>query len=123
MRKILIIIVILFIGFLAVTVYFNVQNKSEYFSDGNISSYTTAKRNNWDLFLYSSESPNTEYKSDVIKGFANMDVCIQEGIKKTKDIGSYECGYRCKTQNTDIEGYKNEFDICEKVCTLRGCRD
>lgn len=111
------------IGIIVFWLFSSNSNKPESFSSGDISSYTTSKRDYWDLFIYSSENPDTDYQTDTIRGFATKSACIEEGLNKTRSGGSYECGYKCKTQYSQIKDHKSEVDICETVCDDGGCRD
>lgn len=116
-------IIIIIIGIIVFWLFSSNSNKPESFSSGDISSYTTSKRDYWDLSIYSSENPDTDYLIEKIKGFATKSACIEAGLSKTSTKGSYECGYKCKTQYTQIKDSKNQVDICEKVCDAGGCRD
>jgi len=118
----IVLFIIIFI-FVAVKVWNNFSNKPEYFDTEGMSSYTTEKRDDWELSLYSSENPNTDFLMDKIKGFSSKDTCLAEGVSRRIKGGSFECSYKCKTQYTNIGGYKDQVDICEKVCDDGGCRD
>jgi hypothetical protein len=100
----------------------NNTNKPEIISSGNITSYTSSKGNYWDLMLYSTQTPDTTKKIDSIKGLATKEACIEEGIKRTKEAGSFECGYKCKEQQLKVGESKENYDLCEKVCDQGGCK-
>jgi hypothetical protein len=71
----------------------------------------------WTLFLYSSETPDTEEENARIEGYKSKTTCLEKGLTLSMKSGSFECGYDCR--------YRDEFrsEICEKVCSKRGCRD
>jgi hypothetical protein len=70
----------------------------------------------WTLFLYSSETPNTEEESSRVEGYANKTACLEKGIILSDKNGSFECGYDCR--------YRDEYhyELCEEICSKRGCR-
>lgn len=122
----MIVTVLVLVGIIGSVFWFSGKNEPEYFNDKDFdfSSYTTKKREYWDLSLYSSKNPNTDYLIDKITGFATRTACLKEGVKRrTRNGGSFECGYKCKTQYFTIEKSKDQVDICEKVCDDGGCRE
>jgi hypothetical protein len=70
----------------------------------------------WTLFIYSTNTPNTDYLIQRIDGYKSQRECLEKGFELTRDRGSYECGYGCR--------YRKEYkvEICNKVCTRFGCR-
>ena len=70
----------------------------------------------WTLFLYSTETPDTNYLIQRIDGYKTQTECLEKGFNMSRNWGSYECGYGCR--------YRNEYgvEICDKVCTRFGCR-
>jgi len=74
-NSIILVIIILLAGYFF---WQNYSNKPEYYSTDDLNIYTTEKRDNWELSLYSSENPDTYYLIDNIKGFATKDGCISE---------------------------------------------
>lgn len=118
--------VLIAFGIIGVLGYFfwqNYSNKPESFSTEDFESYTTEKRDNWDLFLYSSDSPDSDYLISSTKGFVSQDACISEGVSKRINGGSFECSYKCKTQYTTFQGKSDQFELCEKTCDDGGCRE
>ncbi|KPJ56555.1 hypothetical protein AMJ49_04570 [Parcubacteria bacterium DG_74_2] len=71
----------------------------------------------WTLFLYSTETPDTDYLIQRIDGYKTQTECLEKGFNMSKNRGSYECGYDCR--------YRKEYgvEICDKVCSKWGCRD
>jgi len=88
-----------------------------------MSTYTTKRRQDWDLFLYTSEYPDTDSQRDEILGFASKNGCIAEGIKRTSKSGSFECGYKCETTHFRMGDYEDTFDVCKKLCDQYECND
>jgi hypothetical protein len=70
----------------------------------------------WTLFLYSADTPNTDYLIQRIDGYKSQRECLEKGFELTRDRGSYECGYDCRYRK------EYEIEICDKVCTRFGCR-
>lgn len=118
-----VILVLILIGIVVFWFIYKNANKPSYVSVDNFNSYTTERRNNWELFLYSSNQPNTDYQFDTIEGLVSKEICLNEGIKRTKSGGSFECGYKCKTQYYTLENVSDEVRICQKICFIGGCRD
>lgn len=116
---VIIVIIIGVVGFF----WLSSTNETQYVGTNDFSSYTTEKRDTWDLSLYSSESPNTDYLVDKIKGFASQSSCVDEGVSRRLSGGSFECGYKCKTQYSTLKGFRDQYDICERVCDDGGCRE
>ena len=76
-------------------------------------------KKSWTLFLYTSEIPDLDYKEQAIEGYKDKVSCTEKGFSFTREEGSYECGYDCKSI-PDIEA-KGTMD-CETLCTKHGCR-
>jgi hypothetical protein len=70
----------------------------------------------WSLFIYSTETPNTNYLIQRIDGYKSQTECMEKGISLSKSEGSYECGYYCRVD-------KYFFETCREVCNRYGCRD
>lgn len=71
----------------------------------------------WTLFIYKSETPDTDYEKARIDTYNSQTACIEKGITFTGKGGSFECGYDCR--------FRKEYlmEICDKICGLNGCRD
>lgn len=99
-----------------------ISRSSTYIGD-DVYLHTTAKRDGWNLFIYSTDTPDIDYQVDTIRGFMSEESCLSAGHERTRLGGSYECGYKCKTQTSRV-GDQNitSYDVCEEVCGGRGCR-
>ena len=103
--------------------YKDYTNKPEFFETDGLSSYTSEKRKGWELWIYSTNTPNTDYTIDEARGLSK-DVCMAEGLARTRDGGSFQCGKNCYTNMTQIEDFEpNTIEVCEIMCEKSGCRD
>jgi hypothetical protein len=116
------IIIIIIIGLVLVTLLLYNSNKPSNVQNDNFTAYTTDQHNHWDLFLYSSSTPQVEALNDTIVGLASKEDCLSEGFKRTATSGSFTCGYQCKTQYLKVKGGLNSKDtICQITCDAHGC--
>lgn len=74
----------------------------------------------WTLFLFTSETPDIDYKWAQIGGYKTQQECLEKGIyevRVNKEVTSYQCGYDCMVYPDIGE------EICDRVCSKFGCRD
>ncbi|MFA6415858.1 MAG: hypothetical protein WCW47_03840 [Candidatus Paceibacterota bacterium] len=99
------------------------NNKPKYFNSDKISSYTSAKRKGWELWVFSTDKPNTDYQIFDQLGLSSKSQCVSEGMARTRNSGSYQCGYNCYTSSSKVEDFEpNTVEICELICDRSGCR-
>lgn len=70
----------------------------------------------WTLFIYNSQSPDTEKQEAKIGGIISKELCLTNGDNIIKPGQSYECGYDCNINSAGL-------NICDRVCDRGGCRE
>lgn len=104
--------------------YKNYTNKPEFFETDGFSSYTSEKRDGWELWIYSTNAPNTDYEIFEQLGLSSKEQCVSEGLARTREGGSYQCGVNCYTSSSQIEDFDSiDVEICELICDKSGCRE
>jgi len=103
--------------------YKNYTNKPESFVTDGLSSYTSETRKGWELWIYSSDTPDTDNTIDEARGLSK-DVCMAEGLARTRGSGSFQCGKNCYTSSITLDGGEPMVtEICEIMCEKSGCRE
>ena len=114
--------VIFMLAYFGWNLYKDYKNKPSFYQSDDLSSYQSAKREGWDLWIYSTESPDTDYVIDEFFGLTK-ELCLTEGLARTRTGGSYQCGKNCYTVETTLGENTDVTDVCEIMCEKSGCRE
>jgi hypothetical protein len=99
-------------------------NKPKFYESDDMSSYTSARRKGWDLWIYSTDTPNTEHEIFEQLGLSSKSQCMTEGLARTRNGGSYQCGYNCYSTTSQFQKFDPvNIDVCETICERSGCRN
>ena len=103
--------------------YKEYTNKPKFYSSENLSSYTSARRKGWVLWTFSTDKPNTEFETFRQRGLSTKHQCMSEGMARTREAGSYQCGNNCYTSESTLKGTDPvSVEVCELICDADGCR-
>lgn len=120
--------ILLFFGITGLVVwgwdaYENYKNRSEYFKTDTTEFYKSKRREGWELRIYSGDQQYKDFEVGEFLGLSK-DTCISEGLARTRNAGSYSCGYQCYTSETTFEdGIVDSTNVCKIICDKNGCRE
>ena len=98
-------------------------NKSEFYEGDGYSYFKSVRREGWELWIYSTDKPDTDNITFNQRDLSSREQCMTEGLARTRERGSYQCGYNCYSIKSEFKDIRPAtVDVCEIVCETNGCR-